>query len=270
MIQKIVRWARLAGALALATLAVAAPLAGQATRQELVARAQNEFDPARRVQLLTSALDPSQGPPDSSWVLATQELAQTLIVEGKESLATTWLRWAVRQAPIEPDTVKFLPSVVAAVREAKRAVGAAQTAQDATAVTSWMWAAPGSAVDEGILRISPGSTPSLAIEVEGIGAIPVGTDVSLRSGSYALSASAPQHTGARSTREILPGVTTVVEFRLAATGIKPDQPVATAKKKSKVPYIAAGVGVVAAVCLLAICKGEDEEPTGSISVTFPE
>ena len=55
----------------------AASLRGQDPRDAMVARAFNEFDAARRLQLLMSALNPTSGPPRGAWPVGVQLLAQT-------------------------------------------------------------------------------------------------------------------------------------------------------------------------------------------------
>src|SRR5204863_7364704 len=101
----------------LLTLVGRASVHAQGPRDAMVARAFNEFDAAQRLQRLMSALIRTSGPPRGAWPVGVQLLAQTLIEDGRDSLAAVWLRWAVRLSPdLQPDTVQFLPKVVAAYR----------------------------------------------------------------------------------------------------------------------------------------------------------
>ena len=120
----------------------AGSLRGQDPRDAMVARAFNEFDAARRVQLLMSALNPTAGPPRGAWPVGVQLLAQTLIEDGQDSVAGVWLRWAVRLSPdLQPDTVQFLPKVVVAYRSARDFVLSTRAPGDSTAATTWLWPA---------------------------------------------------------------------------------------------------------------------------------
>src|SRR5438034_11135694 len=120
----------------------AGSLRGQDPRDAMVARAFNEFDAARRVQLLISALNPTAGPPRGAWPVGVQLLAQTLIEDGQDSVAGVWLRWAVRLSPdLQPDTVQFLPRVVSAYRSARDFVMNSRSPSDSLATTTWLWPA---------------------------------------------------------------------------------------------------------------------------------
>jgi len=254
----------------------------------MVARAFNEFDAARRVQLLMSALNPTAGPPHGAWPVGVQLLAQTLIEDGQDSLAGVWLRWAVRLSPdLQPDTVQFLPKVVLAYRAARDFVLSTRAPNDSAAATTWLWPAQDSGERIGRLQIS---TAALAVParvfVEGIGLLGPGGTAPVAPGSYAVSVSAPGYDSVRVTREVVPGVTTVLEFRLrsalaqvaplaSGTPVKSaGPPVAVPQKKKGFPVALAvlgGGGVAVLVALLA--KGGPgpgpTQTTGSITVTFP-
>ena len=139
----------------------AGSLRGQDPRDAMVARAFNEFDAARRVQLLMSALNPTAGPPHGAWPVGVQLLAQTLIEDGQDSLAGVWLRWAVRLSPdLQPDTVQFLPKVVVAYRSARDFVLSTRASSDSAAATTWLWPAQDSGERVGRLQVS---TAALAV-----------------------------------------------------------------------------------------------------------
>ena len=264
----------------------AASLRGQDPRDALVARAFNEFDAARRLQLLMSALNPTAGPPRGAWPVGVQLLAQTLIEDGQDSLAGAWLRWAVRLSPdLQPDTVQFLPRVIAAYRSARDVVLRTRTPGDTYAATTWLWPAQETGERVGRLQVSSATVgvPVRAF-VEGVGLIGAGGSAPVAPGSYTVSVSAPGYDSVRVTREVLPGVTTVLDFRLRsalAQAAPPPQaapaaptPVAAPPRRKVFPVVLAVVGAggaAAAAVILVAGKGGGGSTvtTGSITVTFP-
>jgi hypothetical protein len=263
-------------------IAGAAVLRGQDPREALVARAFREFDGTRRLELLMRALNPTSGPPRGAWSVGAQLLAQTLIEDGRDSAAAVWLRWAIRLAPdLQPDTVQFLPEVIAAYRSAREFVTRTRGAADASAATSWLWVVPAGDATMGRLQIVTSGPVPVRVEVGGIGLI--GERGSLRlnplrlsAGSYQIRASAAGLDSVRVTREVLPGVTTVVELQLRPVRVqvastRPPSQLPPRKKKG-FPVVWAGVGAAGAVGLAAflITMGTESAPsTGSIVVTFP-
>jgi len=263
---------RLSGLVLLLGVAGAASLSGQDPREAAVQRAFNEFDAARRVQLLVSALNPTLGPLRGAWPVAVQLLAQTLIEDGKDSLAAVWLRWAVRQAPdLQPDTLQFLPRVVTA---------ASQTGSpgDSAAATTWQWPAQETGASQGTLRATaPGLVP-VKVEVKGVGPIALGGSIPLNPGSYEINASASGYDSLRATREVLPGITTVLEFHLRSTlaQVTPEQPTPPAppspevqKKKKGFPVLLVGVGAAAVGGAVLLLGGHKGATQGGITITFP-
>jgi hypothetical protein len=259
----------------------AASLTGQDPRDAQVARAFREFDATRRQELLVHALDPTAGPLRGAWPVGVSLLAQTLIEEGKDSVAAAWLRWAVRLSPdLQPDTVLFLPEVVAAHRSARAFVIGSSAAADSVVLTSWLWPTGTSGEQGGHLQVASSGLVPVGVEVRGVGPIGAGANVPCNAGSYQIIATAAGNDTVEVTREVLPGVTTVLEFRLHAAvaqvatqppALPPPMPPRSHRKKG-FPVIWAGVAVAGAVALLALLAARATEPpaqTGGIVVTFP-
>ena len=274
--------------LVLAGLSIPAPLRAQDQCDAMVARAFNEFDTPRRLQLLMGAVKPTACPPRGAWPLGIQLLAQTLVEDGQDSLAATWLRWAIRLSPdLQPDTVQFLPKVVAVYRSARDFVLSTHAPADSAAATTWLWPTQETGERVGRLQLgAAGLAAPLRVEVKGVGPIGTGGSIPLNPGSYEISASASGYDSVRVTREVLPGVTTVLDFRLrsalARVAARPAQPTpaapmpappVAAQKKKGFPVVLAVLGAGGAAALVAILaggkKGPNETPTGSITVTFP-
>lgn len=288
------RAARCAPALyLLATLA--APLGAQDPREARVGRASNEFDAGRRLQLLAGVLDPTIGPLHGAWPVAVQLLAQTLIEEGNDSLAGVYLRWAVRLSPeLRVDTVQFLPEVASAYAAAHSFVRGSRGPADSLVRTTWLWPAESSTEGPGRLQVSaPSVGPGLRAVVEGGAAPPAGSPQELAPGSYRVSATAPGHDSLAVTREVLPGVTTVLELRptrravAAAEPAGPRIPAANTAvepaPKKKFPWAIVVGGAAAAGAVVALAGGggggggnggggnppPPPPTTGGITLTFP-
>jgi len=173
------------GLVLLFTVVGAGSLFGQDPRDAMVARAFNEFDAARRLELLMSALNPTAGPPRGAWPVGVQLLAQTLIEDGQDSVAGVWLRWAVRLSPdLQPDTVQFLPKVVAAYRAARDFVLSTRAPADSMAATTWLWPAQATGERVGRIQVAAALTVPMRIDVRGVGPIGAGGSVPLNPGSY--------------------------------------------------------------------------------------
>ena len=282
-------------ALALLVLA-AAEVSGQDPRQGAVARATNEFDTGRRLQLLRSALDPTLGPLTGSWPIGVQLLAQTLLEEGADSLAGVYLRWAVRLSPgFQIDTVQFLPEVATAAASARRFVVESGSVADSLVATTWTWAPEASTATGGRLQVSaPSVGVPLATVIDGVGEMQPGAAAELAPGSYRVRASAAGYDSLAVTREVLPGVTTLLELRPRRSGVavaepvpspRPEIPTANAtvgeqKRSKKFPLALLLGGVAAAGAVVALAGGgggsddggNNPPPpptTGGITLTFP-
>jgi hypothetical protein len=263
---------------------VISPLAAQDPRDTLVARAFNEFDTGRRLQLLNAALDPSAGPPSGAWPVGVQLMAQTQMEEGNDSLAGLYLRWAVRRSPgFQVDTVQFLPEVATAYTSAEEFVRGSRSASDSLVGTSWIWPQAGNAEKSGRLQVSaPSVGPAFRATAEGVGILSTGTPVELAPGSYRISGVATGYDSLAVTREVLPGVTTVLEFRPRRSAVAAAEPAVPAaigevgaepQKKKKFPFALVLGGVVAAGAVVALASGGGDNPpnptTGGITLTFP-
>lgn len=194
-----------------------APLRGQDPRDACLAQLRQEVDTVRQRQLLLCSVNPSAGPPRGAWPVGVQWLASSLIERGQDSVAAAWLRWAVRLSPdLQPDTVQLLPRVVAAYRNAREYVSRTRTrGEDTTVSISWLWPTSATAEKDGKLQVAA-SAPGLRVDVVGVGLIGQGGSVPLAPGSYQIAATSPGYDSVRVTREIMPGVTTLLQFHLRA------------------------------------------------------
>jgi len=203
--------------LATFTLLSAAPLAAQQTREALIEQARNEFDEATRLDLLTRAADPGLGSRDSLWAVGVFDLAQNLIGSGRTAEGALWLRWEARQGGRWTiDRAYYSPSTVAAYEQAVPAVQAEGGRDSPDVTTSWRWPDGFDANAAGSLEVAT-AEPSvpLTVSVEGRGTVQPGGSLALAPATYQIVAEAPGFETLRVTREILPGVTTVLDFDLA-------------------------------------------------------
>lgn len=172
--------------------------------------------------LLAAGLNPAAGPRDSLWVASLHRLVHVLIEDRKDSLAAIWARWAARTHPgLVVDTLDFPPAVqdAFALAGASIAAGEGGRAGDTLTETSWEWARRPGEVTQGALRIERSGVP-MSTFVEGVGPL-AGEDAQpLAPGTYTIVASAPGYFRTRVKREVLPGVTTVLRFRLRGLSTK--------------------------------------------------
>jgi len=197
-------------------LVLPATLPAQVTREDMIRRASEEFDAASRIELLSNAVDPAKGPTDSVWAFGVQLLAQTLIEEGRDSLAAVWLRWAIRLAPdFQADPVQFLPEVVAAYHVASEFVEASTTPGDTVTATSWRWPITIAGEPAGGIQAGSPLPVTVQIGIRGVGTIGPDSVRPLWPGSYSVIAMAGGYEFVEVTREVLPGVITTLEFNLA-------------------------------------------------------
>jgi len=204
--------------LLLAAVLVPAGLAAQQTRNQRLAAAQqayDAFDAARASELLRGALDPAAGPQDSAWARGVQLLVQIIMDGGDTAQAGAWARWAFRLAPRIPlDTVTFLPEVVSLLRSARSGAAGASPGDPVTRST-WQWSAPGAPAGQGLVRVlAPAVNARVNALVHGVGLVQSGQTVAARPGTYAIEVAADGYLPTMVTREVVPGVTTVLEFNL--------------------------------------------------------
>jgi len=275
-------------ALSIAVFAAMAPTTRAAAQQgpALIRQgieAYNNFDPQRALPLLRRGVDLKAGPRDSLWALGVQYLVQILYERADQAGARTWIRWAVRLTPdFKLDTLNLLSQVIAEFRSARATTTAGP--DDARVVTEWVWPPTDPGAGQGRLELLPNGTPaSLTVTVNGG---PFDTRLSLPAGSYAIEARAPGYLPARITREVLPGITTLLVFSLQrepliavapplpAPGQRPvPAPPVAQKKKGHFPWAIVALGAVAggaAVLLGGKGGGGGGQPsTGTIGVRFP-
>jgi len=263
-------------------------LGAQQPCDSVVARAFNEFDASRRLQMLIPALDPRACPPQhAAWAVGVQLLGETLIEGGRDSLAALWLRWALRLAPdMQVDTVVFTPRLAAAYQSARGVVGRNLATGDSLVATTWLWPARGGEERFGRLEVASAALPaSSRVVVEGGGPMVPGESRTLDPGTYGIHAWAAGHDSLRVTREVLPGVTTVVEFHLRPVGAvthpvavaEPRAPQATqvpaVQPRRKFPWMWAALGAAGAGAVVALLAGGGGGGggggTGGIIITVP-
>ena len=214
----------LAGSIALAVFSGVA--SAQQSRAELLRSAQaayDDFAPDRALDLLKAALNPTLGPADTAWTRGVHLLTQILVEGNNQDLAKTWARWAARINPGMPiDSVNFLAGAVGALREGKTFVQTRATG-DAVTTMKWRWATRGSTDTRGrIIAEAANMATAVNVRVVGGALVPNGVGLALPPGSYEIEAAAPGYLPARLTREVLPGVTTVLTFTLTSAAVASD------------------------------------------------
>ncbi len=225
-------------------LVLAAPTRLDAQRNEQIRQAQqayDNFETGRALDLLRAALVPQEGPRDSIWAHGVHLLAQIYIEEGQENVARSWLRWARRLVNDMPlDRVIFLPEVLAASNDARSFVVAQPEPRPDLVETSWRWST-GSQDPEGQGRLEiQTATPDLVtVAIDARPTVRPG-EFPLQTGTHEISASAEGSPSVRLWREVLPGVTTVVTFRLApiAVAAQPPPPAARVDTAAAPPQAA--------------------------------
>ena len=195
-------------------LVLVAPLRGQ-SRTDLIDSARSQFSDSVALELLSSAADPSTLPTDSLWTVGVHEIALRLMGGLQPALVSTWLRWSARhgtQWPIDPSF--FPPALVQAYQQAASEARATNDPVDGVA-TSWRWPNAFNLSATGTIEaVSSDPTVQFSVDVAGRGSFQGGSSLSLQPGSYELNASAEGFEPVRLTREVLPGVGTVLEFDL--------------------------------------------------------
>lgn len=162
---------------------------------------------------LSLGLDPQAGTIDSLWTTSVERLTDVLLVLRRDSLAATWLRWAMRVAPgfwVNEDAVP--PAVVRAARAAQAFVDS--TPQDPfVAAVRFDWPRTAPIGEQGLVRLASAAIPITA-RIGDSQFLRGGETRRLEAGSYDVVVSAPGYLPTRLTTEVLPGVTTVVDVSL--------------------------------------------------------
>ncbi len=172
----------------------------------------NDFDPDRALPLLRRGVNPTTGARDSLWAVGVQYVVQTLFDQGQVAQAGVWARWGMRLAPtMRLDEINLVSEVVDSL-EAGRAAAAAQPG-DALTTTAYSWPSGDPGGGQGRVDITPMALPvPVDVLVLGGGVVIAGRGLGLAPGSYVIRASAQGFQTVEVTREVLPGVTTVVSF----------------------------------------------------------
>lgn len=178
-------------------------------------RAYQSFQSGRATQLLTAALIPHQGSVNETWAQGVHLLAQTIWEEGREEEARVWLRWGRRLFPdMAVDEGRFFREIISASLQARDYVRG-QTQPAGLVQLTWQPSAGrGDPSGRGHLSVEPQGLPDGAVVGIGRLNLPVGTRIGLPGGSYTIQVTAPGQTPVAVNLEVLPGVTTIVRFRL--------------------------------------------------------
>lgn len=199
------------------------PAAAQQSRSELIDAALASSDDAARYDLLIRALDPDLGPPDSLWAVGAYSVAFALSQAGQDDAAAHWLRWSARDGGalgLSPADFPayFPPPLVDAYSRARAQVEAQAAPGDPLVTSDWNWPGTFSAAADGSLEVRvTGVGAGAEIEVEGVGELPVGQSISLPAGTYRILVSGDGVEPLAVRREVLPGVSRVLN--VAATAI---------------------------------------------------
>lgn len=191
-------------------LAPARPAVAQNNRDSLRAgsAAYDRADFAAAARLLAIGLDPSAGPQDAAWANAVHKLTDALLQTGDSASLPLWLTWANRAAPgFAIDTLLFPPRVTGPIRLAR--AEARPTASDSLVVTSWQFGTSDAAARRGVLRLQRGAGLAFGI-LENVGTVLPEERRTLAAGNYTVVLTVEGLPPIRVTREVLPGVTTVV------------------------------------------------------------
>ncbi len=182
--------------------------------------AYNDFDPRRALPLLQRGVDPAAGPQDSLWALGVQYLAQILHEQGDETGARAWAHWAVRLDPdLELDSLNLLTDVINEFRRARGAT--APQPDDARVTAQWVWPETDPGRGPGRIEVRSGEQ-GIAVQATLSGRGEVQGRATLPAGTYEVVARAPGRRTARVTREVLPGITTILTFALEPAGLTAD------------------------------------------------
>lgn len=198
----------------------ASSVAAQEDRAQLIEQARITSDESLRRDLFVAAADPAVR--DSLWAVAGFELAQIMLDIGEDDAARAWLRWVIRHGDWEIDRAYFAPSLLSVYDEVVATTADEDGALSAVTSTDWRWPEAFAAADPGRLEIlASNAEADVAVEVEGQDQLEAGESMELAPGTYEMVASADGYEAVRMTREILPGVETVLSLNLAPVLTEP-------------------------------------------------
>jgi len=277
---------RLTGALVMVLAArLVSPATGSAQgRQPVIDSALTLPDAADRVQALLRVIDPNRGPPDQRWVRAVARMVEDLSIEFNDPNAALWLRWAVRWYPqFAIDPVETEPQVLALLERVRREVGDLSTADT---LATWDWAGAARS-GSGRLRLNRIAVPDdVSVLVTGRGQLT--GELTLPAGTYDVTVSGTSTQFGTFQREVLPGVTTILNLRLpmpvaAAAPGGPDTPPGPGqivpRTRGGFPVVAllGGLGLAGAAAALLLGgggstdggNGNGNPTTGGIIINYP-
>jgi len=265
----------------------AMPAGGAAQgRQPLIDSALTLPAASDRVSAMLRAIDPNRGPPDQRWVRAVARMVEDLTIELEDPNAPLWLRWAVRWYPqFAIDPVETEAEVLALLDRVRREVGDLSTADT---LATWDWSGATRA-GSGQLRLNRIAVPDDAsVLVAGRGALT--GELTLPAGTYDVTVSSASNQFGTFQREVLPGVTTILNLRLpmpvaAAAPGGPDTPPGPGqivpRTRGGFPVVAllGGLGLAGAAAALLLGgggstdggngNGNGNPTTGGIIITYP-
>jgi S1-C subfamily serine protease len=188
------------------------------TRAELIREAQEQVDDNRALAFFRASINPNLPEPrDSLWSVGVLNLVE-ILQQRDASLAANWMRWAVRLEPdMAIDSLEFshLLPVYHDAAEFVRYTSLADSLVD----TDWEWVTAGGDTTRARLELGAAAVRDLQVTVErpGVGSVDSVNSsraALLQPGSYNLVARADGYDSVRVTRELLPGITTVISVEL--------------------------------------------------------
>lgn len=222
-------------------------------RSELISQARAQTSDSLAMDLLMRAANPDLAPRDSLWAVSVHDLALTLIGLGDEATASLLLRWSARHGADWPVDRTLPPPVVDAYDQAVAAVQSAGNLGDPGVTTDWQWPAVFDASAAGGVTVNATDpTALLTVQIDGQGQVSAGEQRSLAPGTYEFVATAEGFEPASVSREVLPGVTTVLQFDLAPV-LPPDARAAGESALVSIRYTVGGQQV----CTTGFMGGSD-------------
>lgn len=197
--------------LALLALSAPRPAAAQEDRAALIAAARAELSDSVRMDLLLRALRPETGPRDSLWTVAGYQVAAELAALDRAEDADVWVRWLVRHGREWPMDRSYFLLIANRYEEALRV--AAEPEPDGV-TTDWRWPPTFDPDRSGSVEVSvPDVSDPVRVSV-GPAVGSAGEGVAVARGTHVVEIAADGYEPLRLTREVLPGVTTLIRADL--------------------------------------------------------